>query len=333
MSGPCAPEPTRERVRTVIGEVGGYWRPLAGAARLQEELGELAELLVSGSGSVDELAAELADLWIISTALADQFLGSVAEPDSTAPRAVASAEQLSRLVVAAGRIARIVNHYDGPKTPHSFDGWISLEDAVAEFHCNLEDVARAHDVNLADAVKAKLDAIPTRDAGRFGETRHDPSTAAALDSFRAPYTSGSVSPADRLGRGDRALRLWGSPELPSGSPDVDVEAIVRDLIMLTKAAPWEQIDGYLICAPTLTSTMLLEQWLAGLLSEIAQHDPGNERPHIHIDGDTHRSLSFNGLMLTAEPFSPLYPPLDSRHLASGTFLLLSLNRSGSAPAR
>jgi NTP pyrophosphatase (non-canonical NTP hydrolase) len=88
-------EPTRERVRAAMRQVGGYWRPLAAVARLQEELGELAELLMTCTPDIEQHAAdlaerwpselaeqcasELADLWIISTALADQFLGAVAD--------------------------------------------------------------------------------------------------------------------------------------------------------------------------------------------------------------------------------------------------------------
>ncbi len=73
---------TQEQVRTTLGAVGGYWRPLAAVARLLEELGELAEILMSPTPDAGDLAEELADLWIITTALADQFLWDVAEPDS-----------------------------------------------------------------------------------------------------------------------------------------------------------------------------------------------------------------------------------------------------------
>lgn len=158
---------TQEVVRTTLSAVGGYWRPLAAAVRLLEELGELAEILVSPTPDAGERAEELADLWIITTALADQFLGDVAEPDSHPRRTPPSQDLFAELLAAAGPIARIVNHYDGPKTPRSLDGWVSLSDAVAGFHRVLADVAHAHDVDLAAAVRGKLAAIPTLDAGRF----------------------------------------------------------------------------------------------------------------------------------------------------------------------
>ncbi|MFI5009601.1 MAG: hypothetical protein ACHQDY_04930 [Solirubrobacterales bacterium] len=154
-------------MRATLNAVGGYWRPLAAVARLLEELGELAEILVSPTPDAGGLAEELADLWIITTALADQFLGDVAEPDSHPRRTPPSHDLFAELLAAAGLIARIVNYYDGPKTPRSLDGWVSLSDAVAEFHRVLADVAHAHDVDLATAVNSKLAAIPTLDAGRF----------------------------------------------------------------------------------------------------------------------------------------------------------------------
>jgi NTP pyrophosphatase (non-canonical NTP hydrolase) len=158
---------TQERVRTTLGAVGGYWRPLAAAVRLLEELGELAEIIVSPTPDAGERAEELADLWIITTALADQFQGDVAEPGSHPRRTPPSHDLFAELLAAAGLIARIVNYYDGPKTPRSLDGWVSLSDAVAEFHRVLADVAHAHNVDLAAAVRGKLAAIPTLDAGRF----------------------------------------------------------------------------------------------------------------------------------------------------------------------
>ncbi len=59
---------------------GGYWRPLAAVARLLEELGELSELLFVGDEPAGGIAGELADLWIITTALADQFLDRGGRP-------------------------------------------------------------------------------------------------------------------------------------------------------------------------------------------------------------------------------------------------------------
>jgi hypothetical protein len=336
-----AGEPTRERVRATIGLVGGYWRPLAAVARMQEELGELAEVDRGG----ECYATELADLWIITTALADQFHGAVVEPDSLIghrpdrgiDRASGGGEavpggSLGRIVVAAGRIARIVNYYDGPKTPRAFDGWISLGDAVADFHRAIAKAAHAHGVDLAKAVNAKLDAIPALDSGRFRAGEHDPSTAASLESFRAIQ---ATSPGSDTG----LARLWGSPEWSSEPFTSNLDPIVADLTSFTKAAPWEHLDGYVICGPTLTSTALLEDWFTRLLAEITARDPAGESSvtglvdHGPADGgpvdgrpaDGHldapeRRLTFNRTHLLTTVFSPLHDasepphsPPDARH--------------------
>ncbi len=298
-------EPTRERVRSTIGQVGGYWRPLAALARLQEELGELAELLETDRVSeAGRSASELADLWIITTALADQFLGAVAEPDSRtlgrpaddtdpAPRGAEAPPRdlLAPLVTAAGRIARVVNYYDGPKTPRTFEGWISLEEAVAGFHRALADAARAHDVDLAKAVDAKLDAIPALDSGRFGEAEHDPSTAESLERFRAQAS----------GSGAERLHLWGSPECSTDHAP-SARAIATDLNSFTKAALWEGLDGYLICGPPFGSKAPLEQWLTRLLSDLAESDPAGGEPAIDPLDGAEPSRALEGLRPSAEPY-------------------------------
>jgi NTP pyrophosphatase (non-canonical NTP hydrolase) len=59
-------------VEDVVRRVGGYWPVLAGVARLQEELGEVAaELEVN---QPDGLAEEMADVFFISTCLANQYV-------------------------------------------------------------------------------------------------------------------------------------------------------------------------------------------------------------------------------------------------------------------
>jgi NTP pyrophosphatase (non-canonical NTP hydrolase) len=330
MGPSSADEPTRERVRAAIGQVGGYWRPLAAVARLQEELGELAELFVSSpdieqsaSEPTEQLAFELADLWIITTALADQFLGRVAEPGSYIRRLAPSRDLLVGLAAAAGRVARIVNYYDGPKTPRTFDGWISLGDAIAEFHRALADCAHAHDIDLAAAVAAKLDAIPALDAGRFRAGEHDPSTASSLRRFRAMRAASPRSEAERE-------RLWGSPEWSSKSFVANVNVIAVGLTSFAKAAAWERLDGYLVSGPEFTSIALLDDWLKRLLAELSDRDPVGEAAARTPDGGGARRFAFNGQRLALAVFSPLYEVPDSRHSPDGTFALLSIDRSAAA---
>jgi NTP pyrophosphatase (non-canonical NTP hydrolase) len=256
---------TQQLVRATMARVGGYWRPLAAVARLLEELGELAELLGARSPDREELASELADVWIITTALSDQFLGAVAEPgsleDPDSPH-----DQLDALVTCAGQIARIVNYYDGPKTPHSLEGWPSLNDAVAELHRALTHVARAHGVDLGTAVADKLRAIAVRDSRRFARAEHDPSTAPCLEQFRA-------AAARECGVQIGEARLWGAPAWSAQPLAANVAAIVPTLSSFMRAAPHERLDGYVVSGPALDSEQTAEEWARALLSELAAEDP------------------------------------------------------------
>ncbi len=90
-------------MRAALAAVGGYWRPSAGAIRLLEELGEVAEAIASGE--VDALADELADVWIISTAVADQYLAAVDPLGAGAPPG-RPASGAAAVGVGAGRTSR-----------------------------------------------------------------------------------------------------------------------------------------------------------------------------------------------------------------------------------
>jgi NTP pyrophosphatase (non-canonical NTP hydrolase) len=293
-----------------MARVGGYWRPLAAVARLLEELGELAESLASpdpASAAQDgeELASELADLWIITTALADQFLGEVGEPglheasergeQASASNTIgAPGDPLGALVAAAGQIARIVNYYDGPKTPRSLEGWPSLSDAVAELHGGLARIARAYGVDLHAAVTDKLHAITVRDSERFARAEHDPSTAPSLVQFRLIETT-------RWGMQVEHARLWGAPSWSVQSLASNVTAIVPTLTMFTRAARRERLDGYVITGPVLESAELLDDWAGGVLRRLAAHDPRLERQESKSGDDRDRggTLMFNGVRLSA----------------------------------
>jgi NTP pyrophosphatase (non-canonical NTP hydrolase) len=279
---------TQQLVRATMAGVGGYWRPLAAVARLLEELGELAELLGEPTPDREELASELADVWIITTALSDQFLGAVAEPDSLEePGSLEDpdsngtpTDQLGALVACAGQIARIVNYYDGPKTPRSLEGWPSLSDAVAELHRALVRLARTHRVDLGIAVAGKLRAIAVRDSRRFARAEHDPSTAPCLKLFRAAAT-------DAWGAQIEAARLWGAPAWSAQPLAANVAAIVPTLGSFTRAAPRERLEGYVVSGPTLDSEQASDEWARAVLSEL--------------------TIAFNGVPLSASVLSAPQP--------------------------
>lgn len=290
-------ESSQQLVRATLARVGGYWRPLAAVARLLEELGELAELLQGPAHDQGEppveLASELADLWIITTAVADQFLGDVAEPGSGSATSVQE-DPFRGLVAAAGQIARIVNYYDGPKTPRSLAGWPSLNDVVAEFHARLAIVADAHGVDLAAAVAEKLGAIPARDSARFAPSEHDPSTAPCLDRFRLIATTPWGADVERT-------RLWGGPTWSSQPLAANVAAIVPTLVAFTPAALPERLDGYVIEGPALDSASP-DDWAREVLRELARLDRQG-------DPTAEPAAAFNGMPLSAAVLSDRLPYL------------------------
>jgi NTP pyrophosphatase (non-canonical NTP hydrolase) len=307
---------TQQRVRGAVAQVGGYWRPLAGVARLLEELGELTESLANPAPAAGEFAAELADLWIITTALVDQFLGEAVEPGAHPQQTPATSYPIGDLAVAAGQIARIVNYYDGPKTPRSVEGWPSLNDAVAEFHRVLATIAQTHDVDLWVAVNEKLDAIPARDDGRFEHREQDPSTAPSLESFRLIRTPVlAVQPAQ--------ARLWGAPVWTSPCFARNVEAIVPALTSFTRAAIPERLDAFVIAGPPFDSIESMSEWLERLLHELLLRDYKREHLARDLVSTAGYKFTFDGAPMFVEVFSPLHLSGHPRHSPTDTFAVLS----------
>jgi NTP pyrophosphatase (non-canonical NTP hydrolase) len=307
---------TQQRVREAVAQVGGYWRPLAGVVRLLEELGELAESLANPAPAAGEFASELADLWIITTALADQFLGDAVEPGSYVGQTPATSCSIGDLLAAAGQIARIVNYYDGPKTPRSIEGWPSLNDAVAEFQRILAAVAQTHHIDLSVAVEEKLDTIPVRDAGRFEHRERDPSTAPSLERFRLIQTTVlAAQPAH--------ARLWGAPAWSLSCFASNVEAIVPALTSFARAAIRERLDAFIIAGPPCGSMESVSEWLERLLHELLVRDP--KRDDVVRDPvSTAGQFTFDGVPMLVEVFSPFHVSGHPRHSSTDTFAVLSL---------
>ncbi len=256
-------------VRETMIAAGGYWRPLAAVARLLEELGELSELLFVGEEPAGGIAGELADLWIITTALADQFLAEVDEPGSGSE----AEADFAVLVAAAGPIARVVNHYDGPKVPREGEPMPTLQGSIAGFHMALQAFAAARRVDLAGAVAAKIAHIHARgDIERFGPAGFDPSTAPVLD--LAP--AGSPS------------RLWGAPDPePEETASQYAERAREPLAMFARAARGEGLEGLLVRAPRGDD----EDWLGDLVCEL---DPGGGPGRFELAGEMLRARSITG---------------------------------------
>lgn len=230
---PDAAPVTQLDVRATMAHLGGYWPASAGVLRLLEELGEVAELLDQDNPSgLDE---ELADVWIISTVVADQFLAAV-EPLTASVAAPAGAPTFASLVAAAGQIARVVNYYDGPKAPRTRAGWTGMKPAIDTFHSTLHAFAAAGAVDLRAEVAGKLAQSRAIDAGRFART-FDPSTAPVLDRVRAARPDLA------------AARLFGAPDWADGPFELGVAALRSTALTFTKAAGPERLDRLVVPLP------------------------------------------------------------------------------------
>ncbi len=301
MSGPG---PAQTEVRRTMLEAGGYWRPLAAVARLLEELGELLELLQEVRPDTEELAGELADLWIITTALADQFLIEVGEPGASPAQAGTASS--SALVIAAGVIARIVNYYDGPKTPRAAGELPSLAEAIGSFHGVLEGLSSGAGVDLGTAVTSKLGAIRrSPDMSRFAREASDPSTAAVLG---------------LLGPGSGVSRVWGAPGPTTAQQAPQrAAALVPSLLAFTKAARAERLEAYVIGAPAAPGSAELDDWLSELLAELrlaatAPAESGSNEA---------ARLWFNGLELVVSVHPAAARPAELAGVRAAALVLLS----------
>jgi hypothetical protein len=311
------------QVHAMIAAIGGYWRPVNAVARLLEELAELGEELTTADieGNGEKLSAEFADLWIITACLANQFI--LILPDDRAeaaePHRGGAAGGFVRLVEEAGRIARVVNYYDGPKNPRSPDGFPTLTAAITSFHRTLRTLAVSQGVDLDAAVESKVTAATERDRGRFAVS-YDPSTADSLRAFK-PVLSSAQCPASRPGR-----RLWGAPTWDGRlTVEHNADLIVPFLTCFARAAERENLDGFVIRLPDGPETgdlPALSRQLSRVLLRLAARGP---RPNGSFPAEVRTpgwQFSFGGSRLRISVFSPLYPAPYAQHCQHGTFVLL-----------
>ena len=314
------PAGLQAKVHAMIQAIGGYWRPVNAVARLLEELGELGEQLVA-NGDREKLSGEFADVWIISTCLANQFALILADDRAEAaePHRDGAAGGFACLVEEAGRIARVVNYYDGPKNPRSLDGFPTLTAAIESFQRALRMLAVSHRVDLEAAVESKVTDATERDRGRFAVS-YDPSTADSLCAFK------EVVPSAQSPSSPTARRLWGAPTWDGRlTVEHNVDLMIPFLTCFAKAAGRENLDGFVIRLPDGPETAdlpALSRHLSRVLTCLAARGP---RPNGSFPADVRTpgwQFSFRGTRLRISVFSPLYPAPYPRHCEHGTFVLL-----------
>lgn len=325
---PASAESLQRVVHDAILAVGGYWRPLSAVARLLEELGEFVEELSAARPDAGRAGLELADLYVITTCLANQYCVPLAGDYGTIGLAESldfaekhsPAPAITDVIVAAGRIARLVNYYDGDKPPKQSEAVPQIGPLVANFHHALVALAASLGVSLRSAVVEVTSRSTKRDIARFAR-RYDPSTSPSLDGFRAvqQHTQCIFAPI---------ARVWGHPAWAVGSPLEDnLAAGLGAFERFVKVAGHEWLDGYVIelAEEQYGATLpALARSVKRVLQFLSDHDPAGERCMDKQIESTEWQFSFGGLRCFVLAFAPCYGPNSSRYSfgSKSTFIFL-----------
>jgi NTP pyrophosphatase (non-canonical NTP hydrolase) len=161
----------QNKVDGMVIHLGGYWKPLSALARVLEELGELAEILLEAEKiNKQELEGELADIFIISTCIANQYcvkLSGQATLPLIKEDIYSNLDLFLMLTHQASKISRIVNSYDGDKKLKPDSKRIYLTNEIENFHHILFKLSDLLKVNLTLNIENTIEKCMKRDKGRF----------------------------------------------------------------------------------------------------------------------------------------------------------------------
>jgi len=322
----------QEQVDQSIRQVGGYWRPLSALARLLEEAAELAELLAVTEPANQEIGSELADLFVISTCLANQYcaflddeyiaLGFSKYPDGIYAKAVITDTPLSvflALISKSGQIARILNHYEGDKTKKATEKHKSIARAIAEFQITLFQLSKALQIPIVPKIGEVLNKSLSRDKARF-RISHDPVTEPSLEKF-APVIEQTHCPFAP------STKLWGSFEWDhSKSLKANIENSVPTLVRFCKCSEPEGLDVFLFEAhgeeygATLTD---VARTTIQVLTVLSDSDPSGNKCMDADILDKDWQFSFNSQRFFVSVFAPCYSTNHPRysHSSKSTFIM------------
>ncbi len=238
----------RRRIRETVLTLGGYWRPLSAIARVLEELGELAELLASDTIDNDRVTAELADLFIITTCIADQYCVTAneyaraingIEPNRQANGPISWSRAFLRLSERAGELGRLVNALEGDKCPKPGEKPSTIATETARVHATLIEMFHLVDRELVTSVSKVLDMNLKRDKARF-KAHWDPTTALSLERFR-PLMAKTLCPFAQQ------AKIWGAPDYDEHEDvETNVSRIAAVLARFCRVARSEELDGFVI---------------------------------------------------------------------------------------
>lgn len=286
-----------QNVDDAVRKLGGYWRPLSGLARVMEELGELNELFLEEALNIEELGGELADLFIITSSVGNQYCMNANEELSQLGYAtdvailyesIVPCEDkqigLMKLASIAGQIARILNHYDGDKKRKPLERKRRLAEEITMFHLHLISFSKGFDINIFDYVEKILARDIQRDRNRFDIT-HDPTTVPSLDRFRELAKE----------EGQVFIKLWGSFQWDETKKlENNLKQNIHTFIRFAKAGSIEGLDGYVIeivGEEYVLDEQKRNQTLKRVFELFHFHDPKQDEMNEYL-GLTETGLSF-----------------------------------------
>lgn len=236
----------KDAVAKTIQYLGGYWRPISAVARMQEELGEVAERM--HERDEEGLIDELADLVVITTCLANQYCvdltarAKFTDHADQAPRSdvsVTDHDLLMLILMACGRLARIINAYDGDKPLKRNERRDSAGEEIRRIHDLLGRIASSRGIDLTERVLKTLAKSKSRDFGRF-TTRFDPSSSQTVDRFSH---LAATSPCIFA----KQAKIWGAPTWDAERGlHWNIEHILPSFAHFGRAAAAEMLDGYVV---------------------------------------------------------------------------------------
>jgi YqcI/YcgG family protein len=316
--------PLQQHVDDCIRQLGGYWRPLSAVARLVAGLGDLANAvgeIAQGEPQLSKCGNELADVFVISTCLANQYCidlhkeyekiglnpfldGLIKQPAPSLP----VHEQLYRISWFAGDIGRIVNCYEGDTAMRPESLARSIGKPIANLHSSLFGLAATLRLNPLEHIIRVLEDSLGQDYGQL-EARYDPSAALSKSHFdnirnrvQCPYAL--------------EARLWGSPEWnPCDTMEDNLAHIIPSFHRFTRIADSEGLDGYILevsgteCGNSVAN---LSRLLFKILSYLSDVDPAEDRAMQMTVEDPNWQFSFNGMRLFIAAFAPCYDDTSSR---------------------
>lgn len=161
------------QIDAAIRRLGGYWAPLAGLARVLEELGELASAQTPG-----DRRREAVDCVVACVAVANQYAVRICAGQ---PASIVGGERDA--LIWAGQLSRIVNRIEGAKPPKPLEqGALPLQRVLGGLVGTLASIAGLSISEILEDAAATAAANAERDKGRF-IPRTDAVTAASRDAY------------------------------------------------------------------------------------------------------------------------------------------------------